>query len=102
MKSRLRDWSKEVRDRDNHTCQVCGITQEQLSASGKKSFLNSHHLVEKYAIGELRYNPDIGITLCPKCHKWGGIHSAHGNGCWFAKWLQEHKPEQYKFVMSIS
>lgn len=101
MKSRLRDWSKSVRDRDNHICQVCGITQTQLSSGGKKSYLNAHHLIEKLVIGDLKYDPRIGITLCPTCHAWGP-RSAHNSGCWFAAWLQEHKPEQYKFVMEHS
>jgi 5-methylcytosine-specific restriction endonuclease McrA len=101
MKARLREWSKAVRARDNYTCQVCGITQDQLLATGKKSYLNAHHLIEKMCIGELRYDVNIGITLCPGCHKWNK-KSAHNNACWFANWLKDHKPEQYLFVMNHS
>ncbi len=101
MKARLKDWSKAVRERDNHTCQVCGITQSQLSTGGKKSYLNAHHIIEKMVIGELKYDIRIGITLCPTCHTWGP-KSAHNNGCFFAAWLQINKPKQYQFVMDHS
>jgi len=57
-----RKWSKQVRDRDNNTCQDCGITDVRLDA---------HHIVPlKECINStLEFDTKNGITVCRKCHK---------------------------------
>ena len=70
---KYRKWRKEIFERDNYTCQMCGI---------KNIFLEVHHKEErnkswkKYNIKTLEealnckelWNKDNGITLCRKCH----------------------------------
>ena len=59
---RHRKWSKSVRDKNNNTCQTCGITNVRLEA---------HHIISlKECINSnLEFDIDNGITLCSKCHK---------------------------------
>lgn len=47
---------KEILDRDNHECQICGSTWR----------LEIHHIVERGRGG--RGVKENGITLCWKCH----------------------------------
>lgn len=66
--SRYIDWRKAVYERDNYTCQKCGIC-----SSGS---LNAHH-IEGYANNpELRTELSNGATLCKDCHK--DYHHLHG------------------------
>ena len=59
---KLRKWSKGVRDRDNNTCQDCGIIGVRLHA---------HHIVriEECINSKIEFDISNGITLCAKCHK---------------------------------
>lgn len=59
---------KSVLERDEHTCQCCGV----------QSNLVVHHL-ESYANNpELRCEPSNGVTLCSECHK--DFHHLYGYG----------------------
>jgi hypothetical protein len=59
---------KEVFERDNYTCQCCGIR-------GNK--LNAHHLNGFHWFEAGRFDPNNGITLCNKCHT--EFHVMYGN-----------------------
>ena len=63
-------WRREVYERDNYTCQVCG--------DNKGGNLNSHHLNSYNSNKEQRTDLNNGITLCEKCHK--KFHNKYGNG----------------------
>lgn len=52
-------WAKNIKERDEYTCQLCGVN------GGK---LNAHHLNSWDTFIEGRYDLDNGITLCDKCH----------------------------------
>lgn len=55
-------WRKEVLERDNYTCRLCGNAEDDV-------ILNVHH-IEKYSENEeLRTDVNNGITLCYECHK---------------------------------
>ena len=54
------NWRKNVFERDNYTCQVCG------KVGGT---LNAHHIKSFALHKKLRLDVNNGITLCEKCHK---------------------------------
>lgn len=60
-------WAKQVKDRDDYTCQKC---------KEKGGKLTSHHLYSFSDNPEIRYCLDNGITLCKACHneyhEWNG------------------------------
>ena len=56
----IKEWRKLVFERDNYTCQYCGVRGCKLEAHHIKDFANNI---------ELRYELNNGITLCEYCHK---------------------------------
>lgn len=50
---------KYVGQRDNHTCQLCGV------AEGKRAF-NVHHEDDN----RMNNDPDNLVTLCQQCHAY--------------------------------
>lgn len=60
-------WRKAVLERDNHTCQDCGITEG----------LDAHHIQSIFDYPEGVFEIDNGLTLCGNCHKrhtsWRGL-----------------------------
>lgn len=67
-----KDWRIAVFERDDYTCQCCGIR------GGK---LNAHHINSFADHPDLRYNVNNGITMCVNCHdasKNGSFHNIYG------------------------
>lgn len=56
--SKYRDWSKEVKKRDNWKCKICGSSEN----------LEAHHILPWRDFPEERYNINNGITLCKLHH----------------------------------
>lgn len=52
-------WSKDVRKRDNYTCQICGTKEGKIVA---------HHIVPWLKNEEKRFDLQNGQTLCQSCH----------------------------------
>lgn len=62
-------WAKDVKDRDNYTCQLChkyGVP------------LHSHHLNSWNIFIEQRYDLLNGLCLCIVCHDL--FHKIYGKG----------------------
>ena len=81
-------WSKEVR-KDGH-CFVCGGTE----------YLQGHYLITRWFL-PLRHDVRNGITLCPCCHKWDRKISGHQSPFGLAWLLQQKRPDQWKWLMSV-
>lgn len=63
------EWSRQIKVRDNYTCQLCsryGIP------------LNSHHLNSWDLFVNQRYDLNNGLTLCMRCHEL--FHHIFGKG----------------------
>lgn len=59
--ARYKYWREEVFERDQYTCQGCGIHKD----------LQAHHIItwgDSKDNPELRYSVENGITLCRSCH----------------------------------
>ena len=60
MSSEWSEWRHAVFERDNYTCQKCGIR------GGK---LHPHHIRSFVEYPELAFDVSNGLTLCEPCHK---------------------------------
>ncbi len=60
-----KNWRKAIFERDNYTCQICGIRP----AKGNSVVLNADHIKPQSLFPELRYELNNGRTLCKSCHK---------------------------------
>lgn len=61
---------KYVRERDNNTCQLCGMKQPE---DCKRQF-HIHHIYKFDKNERLRAHPDNLVVLCHKCHMF--VHSS--------------------------
>lgn len=59
--SEYRNWRKSVFERDDYTCQECGVRGGVV--------LNADHIKPFALYPELRFDMDNGRTLCTPCHK---------------------------------
>lgn len=79
-----RQWAKQVKDRDNYTCQACH------KHGGR---LISHHLYDYATHPESRLELSNGVCLCTKCHIsfhiWNGGQVKPCTSQNFKKWLTE-------------
>ena len=85
-----KNWSKDVKLRDNNKCAVCGST----------SFLHTHHIIPR-EFKESRHDVNNGITLCANHHKYSLEISSHRNSMIFALWLIKNKESQIKGIKSL-
>ncbi len=58
-------WRKDVFERDDYTCQECGMR----SGKNKTVYLNADHIKPFAIFTELRYEISNGRTLCYPCHR---------------------------------
>lgn len=62
-----RAWRKAVFERDNYTCQHCGIKNGK--GVGRTIELHPDHIKPQSQYPELRFDIDNGRTLCAECHR---------------------------------
>ena len=58
----LRKWAKQIKARDNFTCNRCNTV-----ATGGS--IHAHHIVPKEYFPEVAFDMDNGVTLCSSCHR---------------------------------
>lgn len=87
-RSALTKWSKMVRASFGDACAVCGSTR----------FVQAHHIIPKERFPAYALEPDNGIALCAKHHKFGSL-SFHRNPVWSVLWLAEHRPDLWKVAV---
>jgi hypothetical protein len=64
------EWRKQVFERDNYTCQVCGVG----------GHVHAHHLNGYHWAKDQRIEVNNGITLCDNCHdEYHLIFGSYGN-----------------------
>lgn len=63
------EWRKNVFERDDYTCQMCGK---------KGGTLNAHHIKSFKKYPKLRLKLSNGVTLCDECHR--KLHKKIGRG----------------------
>jgi len=71
----LKNWKKK--------CAMC---------NKKGKGLNAHHIISK-SVKELKYDTNNGILLCPSCHVFNRLYSAHKGAYMFIKWLRNNHPD---------
>ena len=59
-----KEWRKKVFERDDYTCQKCGIR----CGNGRVNYLTAHHKKSFSKYPKLRFELNNGITLCEPCH----------------------------------
>lgn len=91
LRTKLLNWSKEVRNRDGNKCFLCGSTER----------LNAHHILPKKMWSKDKLDPRVGITLCCRCHSFGkfSVHRGAGDVLLMEK-LREERPEQYAWLLA--
>ncbi len=70
MSKKYKEWRKLVFERDDYTCQDCGIRNQE--GIGKTIELHPHHIKPFAFFPDLRFELNNGITLCRDCHKKTG------------------------------
>ena len=74
------EWKKQVKVRDNYTCQCC---------FKRGGYIVSHHIESFNNCPELRTELSNGITLCNECHN--NFHHQFGKGGNTAEQINEFK-----------
>lgn len=90
-----REWRDSVYERDDYTCQSCGVRGEKI---------NAHHL-ENYSENKaLRLDVNNGITLCYPCHR--AFHKMYGfrrnNKLQIDEFIATHRQSGGAFLLSAN
>lgn len=64
----LAKWSKMVRIRDQHICQMCEEDSMKESSTLSRRTMHAHHLDPKHIYPEKALDLDNGICVCSRCH----------------------------------
>jgi hypothetical protein len=52
------DWRRKVLEKANYICEICDLKAN-----------NAHHLKPIKQFPKLRFDPENGMALCPRCHR---------------------------------
>lgn len=85
------EWAIKIYERDNYTCQSCGIkgvipSTCQIEHEGRTLTvydpglqLHAHHIKPYALFPKLAWDLDNGITLCENCHRKAHEHGINGH-----------------------
>lgn len=62
LRVELRNWARQVLERDNYTCQRCGLKSKE------KGIMEAHHIKPVSRYPSLALDISNEITLCKNCH----------------------------------
>jgi len=82
-----KEWSKQIKVRDDNKCVICGATER----------LNSHHILPR-ELKDTKYDLENGITLCVSHHMFSRQLSAHNNPLAFFKWMSIWRGNQLEYL----
>jgi len=82
-----KEWAIAIKDKFHNKCIVCG---------GKER-LNAHHIIPRQN-KKFKHDMRNGLALCPKCHRFSFVMSAHQNPFQFYRWLEKKYPKIIKDV----
>lgn len=71
-RTRERQWSVSIRQRDNNTCQRCKDVAPSHDA---------HHIAPRSQRPDLKFDLSNGVTLCSSCHRWVHQHPIEAVAC---------------------
>jgi len=77
-------WSSIVKQRAGNKCEHCGKTRN----------LNSHHVFGRRN-RSVRWEISNGCCLCPACHTFSSVFSAHQTPTAFTKWIIAQRGEEW-------
>lgn len=70
--NQYKKWRVDIYEKDNYTCQCCGVRGDKL---------NCHHILNFSDFEDKRFDENNGISLCVKCHDVtypGSFHNIYG------------------------
>ena len=88
-RTKLKNWSKAVRERDGNRCFVCGSDYH----------CQAHHICQKKMWSDLKYDLNNGITLCCKHHSFGKFSVHRGTDLLLIEKLLNERPSQYRYLL---
>lgn len=76
-------WSEIIRSKGK--CEFCSETK----------YLNAHHHYGKRA-SSVRWDIDNGVCLCPSCHVYSSVFSAHQTPATFVRWINKKRGKNWE------
>lgn len=93
-------WSEFVRSRVGFSCEYCGIKRGDINENGVKIKVDAHHLMNRNVKDcPLKWAPENGISLCPRCHKFSQDDSFHLNPVSTITWMLKTHPDRIDYVL---
>lgn len=77
-------WATYVKNRAGNKCEYCGKTK----------YLNAHHIFGRRN-RSVRWEISNSCCLCPACHTFSSVFSAHQTPTEFTRWIIDKRGEEW-------
>lgn len=84
-----------VEDRDQNTCQRCGVRHGEVDAEGRQVVIQWSHIISR-RIHSVRWNHDNSMAKCDRCHTW--FTHNHTQGCY---WFASRWPDRWERINAL-